>query len=124
MTQPTNAELDRFLAEEVMGWCDNGMGMWVDKKGRPRMYIYKKYVKYDEGAPIWHPSADIAQVMECAEKLAKDNVWRVEIDIVPHGFAVNVKEKTYSEKSISSKFGNVLAFTICLALYESKKGGE
>lgn len=68
MLTQTNEQLDRFLAEDVMGWHDNGMGMWVDEKSRPRMYTSKKYIKYDEGASVWHPTADITQVIWCAEK--------------------------------------------------------
>ena len=47
MSEPTNEELDRWAAEEVMGWTQQGIYRWVDANG---------YAVID-GTP-WHPSAD------------------------------------------------------------------
>ena len=121
MTQPTNAELDRFMAEEVMGF---------ELKEADNYHPECWYTQIEDGLCVersqseWHPTTDIAQVIGCVEKLAKDNILGVEIDILPNGFVVRIKEKPYSDKSIAVQVGDELAFTICLALYEAMKGGE
>ena len=107
-----NAELDKFMAEKVMGWEELGFS-WKDSEHNVKCDILD-----------WHPTKDPGQAMRCAEKLSKDNTWRVEIDIVPHGFAVNIAEKTYGENYLSSRFGDELPLAICEAIVSAIKGAN
>ena len=111
-------DINEFMAVEVMGWHIDGKE--AGRLGEP-YYIKLDVDKVIDIMPVkdWHPAEDLNQAMRCAKKLSKDNTWRVEIDIVPHGFAVNIVEKTYGESYLSSRFGADLPLAICEAIKEA-----
>lgn len=63
-------ELDRLLAEKVMGWVDSAPGcdmkkhrQWKDSGGNFVMRVYH-----------WHPTRDIAQAFMVAEKVDANEI--------------------------------------------------
>ena len=119
-----NETLDRFMAEEVMGWHtgDKELDMpwdvvaehwWIDKDD-----IYINFVS------DWHPTTDIAQVMECAEKLDKEGM---DYEIMSDRYSKEVRVWSPSKNLWFRKGWKSIADlprNICLAFYEAMKGGE
>lgn len=84
-TMPAGPEMDRLIAEKVMGWrlfnyetdepaidhlSSDGCA-WRDAQGRDG---------FDGEAWKWAPSADIAHAWEVVEKMEDDHEWRIEND--------------------------------------------
>ena len=114
MTQ-TNEELDRFLAEEVMGWM----------KSEPPMVGEYQYPTSDGVRVVysWHPTTDIAQAMECAEKFitGKNNMYFM-LTTDDEG---DVKvEFENGDEVVGWSDNKSIPLAISLALYEAVKGGE
>jgi hypothetical protein len=123
MTQ-TNETLDRFMAE-LMGWhidrvADGYPYWWLSEDNKPLMLCSD-----------WHPSTDIAQAMECAEKWCEDNDAGYELEGGEYGekgkflyraiFTIWLY-RSQGHKRFTGEGTKELA--ICLALYEAVKGGE
>ena len=117
MTQPTNAELDRFLAEEVMGWsiCGEGKNACYCK-GAGHNYAH---VSFND----WHPSADIARAIGCVKKWCNDNAGAMtaDWDANRNTWIINLWREDWDAAEIENE---EYAFAICLALYEAMKCGE
>ena len=59
----TNDELSREVAERVMGWVLNRMGLWVDIK----------QLGYAEALETFSPATNTSQAFEVVEKFERDN---------------------------------------------------
>lgn len=71
MSEMTPAELDRWLAEHVMGWRLDEL-TWFDADGGGH-YDAEHVDAYDCGTCcVWHPTSNIAQAIEAAEKARAD----------------------------------------------------
>ena len=66
----TNKQLDKWLAEKVMGWTNNGV-RWVDKDDK--FDFYSDYItaltQYPEAGKEWHPTTSIEQMYLCEDKI-------------------------------------------------------
>jgi len=65
---PEPNEIDREIAEKVMGWLleidgEAGRDWWRDKSG------------YKQWEYTWHPSTDIAQAFQVVEKMREQDYW-------------------------------------------------
>jgi len=124
MTQPTNAELDRFMTIEVMGWsiCGEGKNACYCK-GAGHNYAH---VSFND----WHPTADIALAIGCAEKWCDDTGghYKLEGGIDGSGEfvyrAVLTKWNPRSQSHTRYTGEGTKELAICLALYEAMKGGK
>ena len=60
-------ELDKWLAEKVMGWTvntmDSGFTVWRDDKINTYSLLG------------WHPTENIKQAFECVDKMMQDGYW-------------------------------------------------
>lgn len=67
----TNEELDRLMAEKVMGWKESAEGNWWKTIYINPNAIFGEIEYSMKKVYNWHPTIDIAQAMECAEQLQK-----------------------------------------------------
>ena len=112
-----NVELDKFLAEEVMGWhlltsdeIDFGeYAFYHDKNNYLIMMVCD-----------WHPTTDIAQAMMCAKEADKE----LHIHIADHHGCPFEVESKFGEFSLVCHSVEEVARAICHAIYEAVKGGE
>ena len=122
MTQ-TNEQFNDFLAREVMGWH---IGTVILDFSRDAIECYKdKNDKVFMLIQEWHPTTDIAQAMECAEKS------EIQFELFTGWGGWHGSFRKFHEKSQNVRkwyFGmmtlELLPRAICLALYEAVKGGE
>ena len=61
MNQTELTELDRLLAEKVMGWRLTEDHWWLDRQNYHALF----------NISAWHPTTDIAQAMMVAEKIGE-----------------------------------------------------
>ena len=123
-----NDELNTFLAREVMGWH---IGTIITRFSKEVIECYKD--KNDKAVMLiqgWHPTTDIAQAMMCTEKWCDDAGGHYSLEGGFEGsgeFVYHVVLKKWNPRSQSHKRytgEGTKELAICLALYESKKGGE
>jgi hypothetical protein len=111
MTNEEMNELDKWLAENVLGWKAQWAFMW-NRVVHSHEHKYC-YVKDDMeiGVTDWHPTRNITQAFEVLEKLWPDfelgiyheypDVWRVTV--------------TPKEKQTFIEIGADFCLTVCLA---------
>jgi hypothetical protein len=72
-----NEELNKWLAEKVMGWSDMG-GYWADEYGL-RYWINPEDAECD--CEVWNPSESRDQVAMCEEKIPEGKrelyIWKL-----------------------------------------------
>jgi hypothetical protein len=107
-----NAELDRFMAEEVMGY---------------EIYEGRVVIPYFDGEQMqpdfidWHPTTDIAQAILCLETWKKQKGSRfVRITLDVSGWAVYLEEDNHLKGNAHGEFECACSH----ALYQAVKGGE
>jgi len=126
-----NEQLNEFLAEEVMGWHSGKLPILTDR----REYWLDKYGNGIMLVENLHPTTDIAQAIECAEKLLReDGNKRIEITIesnedgIPYCEVSVVDIGRWMKGEIYPYMGEseniTLSLAICHAIYEAVKGGE
>ncbi len=112
----SNADLDRMMAERVMGWhevkhgyCSYATGLpydhpcWQDEDNEPTVFVSD-----------WHPSSDIAQAFMCAEKAFDGKGF--DLRMQPEGVWTVILEKDYWVTA------DTPAEAICLAIKKALEG--
>lgn len=114
MTDQELNDLDRLMAEKVMGWKEyvwsdgyGGVPSWQDKEG-----IHRGFVKCNDYPNPWCPTRSIEQAMMAAEKIGlhielvryEDGKWKCTIN--------DLSEQT---RLIMSSLVHAPALAICLA---------
>ena len=124
-----NKALDRFLAEEVMGFVKNEPTISGYHSPMKEKDCLPSYVIYD-----WHPSTNIEQVLMCAEKYLDDNDCYIEMITKSWKVGKYKQGKGHSHEyahyyidQLGKWYGGIVAETrglaISFALYETVKGG-
>ena len=105
-----NETLDRFLAEEVMGW-HLVAGLWRDEAGS---VTYNAYA--NDG---WHPTTDIAQAKDCLDAWHNKSTCNIST-LYRNGnnVVVTLDDGNIVLASVSSSHEGV-SRAICLAIYEA-----
>ena len=127
-----NREIDRQIAEKVMGWKEKYHGMtdscrfaysyWVDSLG---------IQQYDTGKGtslhqfLWQPTTNIAHAFEVVEKM-RDNGWTFAIcnnNVLGGDYCGEFwNDEHPMDSGEFMKFDNSPAMAICLAALEAVKG--
>jgi len=115
---PTNAKLDRFMAEKVMGWVIwDGQGSIDTQSYCFRFADDTLIAVLNDGEQFtWRPSADIAQAFECLEKWAKGSRREADITMSGDGWDVVLSDVKLVE-AVAWTHGPDLAGAICEAIY-------
>ena len=106
-----NRELDKWLAENVMGW--------VGKHGRPNFFL-----------ALWHPTEFISDAFQVVEKMMeKFPDWFFTLDVFGknyHGdrFVATFQESAKAYIAYSCASGKTAPLAICLAAKEAIEGIE
>jgi len=106
-------KLNELMAEKVMGWYlieIDGIFYWEEEDIRP-----KKICCSD-----WNPTEDIAQALMCVKRYVEYANMRFEMDILPHGYSISLKQM--DDKMISGSFvgkNDSLTKAICECIAEA-----
>jgi hypothetical protein len=98
----TNEELNKYLAEKVMGWYLEH-GVWKDDKNLSK---YTGYNNIEWHPRYWKPTEDRNQMAMCEEKIPEER-WKQYIGALD---AVCNPDKLDSKLDILQAFGIITAF--------------
>ena len=119
-----NREIDRQIAEKVMGWTLDDVSLWQDESDRWTHYMqHPPHAAYRNCVnKYWRPSTNIAHAFELVEKM-KGLEWIFEIG------TISLKAEWYAEfqKGIEYPFGvhsDTPTMAICLAALKTLEQKE
>ena len=119
----TNSEIDRLVAEKVMGWHIDEYGEgWLTSDGKWARDASSLHSILTDGE-YWHPSTNIAQAMEALEPLGKLGYYLV---LSQNGFSKGWVAKLVNSDNPNKDRRSWWAYTpaaaICLAIVGAVKG--
>ena len=112
-----NEQLNKFMAEEVMGLV---WSMGFDGTG-----TYFKNGKFYCDEADWHPTTDIAQAIECVEKLCTvDANWRYKLLYDKKDYVCLIWNYYDYPEAREYCGSGTKELAVCRAICEAVKGGE
>ena len=70
-------DLNKWLAEEVMGWTLTETDEWRDNNDAGQVRYFKSNGMADEDGHYWQPTKNIEQAMLCAKEWQKESTCRM-----------------------------------------------
>jgi hypothetical protein len=121
-----NIDLDRWLAENVMGWQKETIYNWGNPEADYGVWYSSTKDDWEYGIEEWHPTTNLLQAMECVDKMIAD------------GCGIEIESGLYNLRNESRNWlvtidGNdteeyisnpSLPLAICEAIYRAKGGKE
>ena len=109
-------DIDRQIAEKIMGWIPNEDGDWNTKDGH-----WCGYYNHE-----WHPSTNITQALQAMEEIINDTLWFQLTAVHGRGYEVTIfkaglgKRTKHSLKNeLVTEFENTVSLAICKAALET-----
>ena len=118
VSEMTNDELDEALAREVRGWGRDTNGAWWYMEVDKFSGYYWKW-KANNIFPMWRPTSNQNQAIECAESMAYITMCRVGFDANWH---VTIDKN--SDSKFCGAFNTSLPRAICEAVLTAARGDE